>query len=195
MEERGQKEKLGFGFVRMLKWRENCFSPCDGWWFCECTWPGLCPGHYKTTAYKDLLQYARPVKTLDTLSHSSQWGTESKTFWLVVSNKQRLASFLSSSKTTTSLNNSFPIPPSDATQTVNLRALTHLDSPVNLCFRVCVMCLRTTTESSGGNRLGSCCSPTLTWYEPAPSQWSPCTANYTLSPPLHSQTQLLCHLY
>lgn len=39
----------------------------------------------------------------------------------------------------------------------------------NLSFRVCVMCLRTTTESRGGNRLALCCNPTLTWYDPAPS--------------------------
>lgn len=53
----------------------------------------------------------------------------------------------------------------------------------NLSFRVCVMCLRTTTESRGGNRLALCCSPTLTWYDPAPSllciQWGWRTANCT----------------
>lgn len=53
-------------------------------------------------------------------------------------------------------------------------------------FRVCVMCLRTTTESKGGNRPVSYCSPTLTWYDPAPSLCvlfdallCPHTPNYT----------------
>lgn len=53
----------------------------------------------------------------------------------------------------------------------------------NLSFRVCVMCLRTTTESRGGNRLALCCNPTLTWYDPAPSlfyiHWGWRTANCT----------------
>lgn len=59
----------------------------------------------------------------------------------------------------------------------------------NLCFRVCVMCLRTTTESRGGNRLALCCSPTLTWYDSALSLCvfvyvctAMVTANYTGHP-------------
>lgn len=52
----------------------------------------------------------------------------------------------------------------------------------NLFFRVCVMCLRTTTESSGGNRLALCCSPTLTWYDPAlsPCSWVCMHCGHTL---------------
>lgn len=54
----------------------------------------------------------------------------------------------------------------------------------NLSFRVCVMCLRTTTENRGGNRLALCCSPTLTWYDPHSHfylRWR--FANYTCPPP------------
>ncbi len=65
----------------------------------------------------------------------------------------------------------------------------------NLCFRVCVMFLRTTTESRGGNRLALCCSPTLTWYDPAPSLCvlvyallCPHTPNYTFPSPAYTQT-------
>lgn len=66
-------------------------------------------------------------------------------------------------------------------------------------FRVCVMCLRTTTESKGGNRPVSYCSPTLTWYDSAPSLCvlfnallCPHTPNYTDSTlALHTHTHTL----
>lgn len=67
-------------------------------------------------------------------------------------------------------------------------------------FRVCVMCLRTTTESKGGNRPVSYCSPTLTWYDSAPSLCvlfdallCPHTPNYTDSTlALHTHTLSSC---